>query len=500
MNLTVNIAEIDKSTLINWESLNLSDVINAGANTIAFEISIHAGQTYRPKELDEVEILDGSVKLFSGKIISISDSVAGKLTTQTITVKDWTSETDRITVNDHLSNMTVDAIFAYFAATYLPGTDVTISNVDCAVVIPSIYFKSISMSKAIQMMAEKLNYSWYIDYDKDIHFFAKNSEVSPFNLDATSGNFVWDSLEITINTTQLRNSVLVEGGNMTSSTTKTKYHTGDGTQKTFNTDYQFASKPVVTVGGVTKTVGIDNLDNDADYNCLWNFEQKYIRFVSASASAAAIQLVGYPLIPIMVLVEDLASIAKYKKYEYKITDNTIATEAEALQYAQAQIDAYGMPFKEARFVTYQSGIKSGQTISVNLADRDINETFIVQRVAMTLLSQTEGEYTVELATLRSIGIVDFLQKMISEQNKNAKVSDTEVLKKYTQLNETIEVTEEINLVDPIYRDDVTVSVTEEIVKDPLGAGVMPDFVLAPYMPTSNTDPKREFCLDTCPLG
>ncbi len=494
MDLTININGTDKSSLISWESLRIVDAVNDTANTCSFDIKIHTGQTYKPEILDTIEILDGTEKIFSGKITGISDRADGLVITQTITAKDWTSELDRVTVTERYKDMTVGEIIADLIATVLAGTGVTGTNIDCSIEVSSIAFNSIAVTKAIQTLAEQVNYSWYIDYDKDIHFFAKNTELAPFNLDDTSGNFVWDSLELDNDISQLRNVVIIRGGDKTSTTVCSKFHTGDGSQTTFNTDYKYANKPTVTVNGVSMTVGIDNIDSDADYDCLWNYEQKYIRFVTAPADEAAIQIAGYPLVPIVVQVEDVASISKYGRYEFKKIDKSIKTAEEAKQYAEAQLEAYGKSIREGSFTTYRSGLKSGQTININIISRSISESFIIQRVSLSPMSQSEGEWSIELATMRSIGIVSFLQSLLLGDSKTITVDDNEVLEKYLQDTQEVAVGEEIKILSP-EEDFAEIGVGEDVVKDPFGVGVMPEYVFSPYMPESNTDPLREAYFD-----
>lgn len=63
------------------------------------------------------------------------------------------------------------------------------------------------------------------------------------------------------------------------------------------------------------------------------------------------------------------------------------------------------------------------------------------------------------------------------------------------ISETAQVTEIITKLSP-YTDQQTAQVTESISKDPLGAGVSPEWALGPYVPTGHTDTKREGNLDT----
>jgi hypothetical protein len=79
------------------------------------------------------------------------------------------------------------------------------------------------------------------------------------------------------------------------------------------------------------------------------------------------------------------------------------------------------------------------------------------------------------------------------------LNENAVLKKYYLDYQTVQVNEEVNLATE-QEDHQTIEVTESIEKDPFGAGVRPIFVLAPYVPTGHSDPKREFCLDTGELS
>lgn len=93
----------------------------------------------------------------------------------------------------------------------------------------------------------------------------------------------------------------------------------------------------------------------------------------------------------------------------------------------------------------------------------------------------DGIWKVDLATLRTMGIIAFLQKLLIDQNKLIVVADNEVLEKYYVDNQNVQVTELIALHTEL-EDHQDIQITERLTKDPLGAGVAPDFVLAPYTP------------------
>lgn len=487
MNITVTIATIDRTDYIAWESFNIENILNSQVDTCSFELIMKPDSVFSLDVGDEIEATDGGDTIFAGVIAQLEKTVDGLVIKYKVTAKDWTTYLDRVLVVEKYENMTVDDIIADINSNYLSGF--TITNVDCAIIIASITFNRLPVSKCLDLLAEQLNYSWYIDYAKDIHFFAKNSEAAPYGLTDDNGNYVYNSLAIMDDLSQMRNRVFVRGGEYVGNLRDENF-IGDGTKKTFPLGNKFSELPAVTVGGSSKTVGIDFLNQDTDFDCLWNFNEKYIRFVNAPAGAAAIVVTGTPLIPIIVQVQDDASIAEFGVYEFAKTDKTIKTKEEAKQYAISQLEAYADKVSEGSFETYISGLRSGQIINVQSTKRGLDEDYLIQRVGLSMRGPSDGVWKVELATLRTMGIIAFLQKLLIDQNKQIVVSDNEVLEKYFVDNQTVQVTEEITRLAP-YEDFQDVSVEESIEKDPMGAGVAPIFVLAPHVPTSHADPKRE---------
>lgn len=487
MNIVVKINGTDRTNYISWPSFQKEDIINNEVDNCTFDTKRYGSKTFKPAVGDEVEVKDGSTFIFAGVVMQVTEEIEGVLLKYRVQCKDWTHYLDRVFVVERYDDMTVEDIIANINTNYLSGF--TIANVNCPITVKSITFNRLPISKCLQILAEQVNYSWYVDYEKDIHFFAKNSEIAPFNLTDTNGNYTFSSLMVKDDLSQIRNRVYVRGGEIEGASRAESY-TGDGSKTTFALANKFSKKPTVTVGGVSKTVGIDFLDQDASFDCLWNYNEKYIRFVSAPAASAAVSVSGLPLYPLIVQVEDLASIAQYGVYEFSLVDKTIRTSDEAKQYASAQLEAYAKKISEASFETYESGLRSGQVVNIQSDIRGIDENYLIQRVNLVMRTPTDGLWQIELATTRTIGIIDFLQRLLLSQNKQIVVSENEVIEKYFLDYQDIE-TEEVITLKTIDHVDETVEVTEEIEKDPFGPGVPPDWVWSPYKPTSNSDPKRE---------
>lgn len=495
MNITVNIESVNRTSLIEWSNFTVQDNKDDQPNFLTFTIKCHAGQTYKPSAGDTVEVLDSATKIFAGTIVQVRQTIEAKVTTYQCTAKDKTLDIEKVYITERYNNMTVDAIIADMATNYLSG--ITTSNVDCPIVIETIAFVSVPVSRAIQQLARLLNYSWYVDYDGDIHFFAKNQEPAPFDLTDAAHHHIDSSLEITDDISQLKNRVTVRGAEMVATNTRTKTHiySSTSTERTFATDYKFASIPTVKVNTVTKTVGVENLDKDVDFQFMWDFNQKYIRATSGITlvNNDKIEITSYPYIPIFVQVEDSLSILELGGdpagvYEFEKVNKEIKSEEEAKQYAEAQIEAYANQIREGGFQTYDSGLKSGQTMTINLTGRGINDKFVIQRVTLNMRKPNDGVWSVDLATYKTIGIITYLQNQLL--NEKITINEDEILKKFYLDNQFIQVTELITTVTK-KQDYQSVQVTEDISKDPFGA-IPPLFVLAPHTVSGHTDQKREF--------
>ncbi|MDD4609454.1 MAG: hypothetical protein PHY71_04790 [Bacteroidaceae bacterium] len=489
MSLIIKINEVDITNLVNWETIEITDNINEKVNLCNFQIVKKGSQTYVPTIGQEVEIKDGSTFFFAGTIVKISrELTASKIEVYNLECKDWTQEADRYLITERYTNKTVDYIINDLVTNY--ATDFTDNNVDCPIVMGSITFNNLTLSQCIKKLSEAVNYFWDIDYEKDIHFFAKATKTASFGLTDTNDNYIPMSLSLLEDLSQLRNTVKVKGGEMTGSL-RTETFDGDGSKTTFVLANKFSSLPTVLVGGVAKTVGVDHIDAEADFDCFWNYNEKYLRFkVAPAVGSNNISISGNPLIPIIVQVEDIVSVANYGSYEFYIEDTSITSLDEAKQRAQANLEAYGSKLVEGSFSTYTDGLKSGQVINIQSDIREIDESYLIQSVRMTMITPEKRVYNVDVASMRTLGIIYFLQELLLQGRKEVDDDQNDVLYKYYQVNEIAQVTEEIS-VEEAMEDFKTIGVQESIRKDPFEV----IWVLSKYEPVDDNDPKRQFKLN-----
>lgn len=429
MSIVVTIEGTDRTSAVIFNSVRKTDVLNQQVDTLEFMVRKFGAQTYVPSLGDEVVVTKDGVSIFGGVVVRINESLrSAKILDYQIQCNDYSQFLKRELVTERYENETVGDIIDHLVANYT--TDgFTTTNVTGALTIESISFNRLNVADCLQKLADALSYVWYVDYDKDIHFFPKNTEPGQALTDASS-NFIFDSLEIMEDLTQIRNVVLVQGGERESETPRTEVHDGDGTKSQFSLANKYASKPTVTVGGVAQTVGVEFLDDDASFDVMWNFNEKYLRFTAGNTPASGtnnIEVSGIYLYPIVVNVPNNASIAEFGRYEFAITDKSIRSQDEAIRRAIAELQSYQNELYEGFFRTYNDGFRSGQVISINSTQRGKAISVLVQSVTARMRDPLgeSFEYGVRFATLKSIGIIEYLQNQL--RSKEVIVDDQETL-------------------------------------------------------------------------
>lgn len=457
MSLVITIDGVDRTSIIDTRSLQIKDKLNNRTNECTFAIKKYGSEGIKPSLDDEVIVTLNGTVIFGGVIVSYDESVEGKnVLNYDITCKDYSQYLNRRLVTERYEDMTINDIIADLLDVY--AEDFTNNNVIAPVTIDSISFNRITVSQCLDKLAKLVSYSWYIDNEKDIHFFSKNTEVSPFNITDTSNNYIYESLNINKDLSQIRNKIIVQGGEEVG-VERSQSFDGDGTNNIFTLAYKYSSLPTVTVDSVAQNVGIENLQNEASYNVMWDFNQKTLRFTTGNEPASGtnnIVVTGTPLYPILVQVPSPVSIGEYGVYEYAITDRTIKSRDEAIDRAIAELTAYGESISEGSFKTYRSGLRAGQTITVNSALRGINEGFLIQDVTFKVVT-TKSEakinyiYDVNLATLKTIGIIEVLQRLLLDEELSE--GEQEVLLTYLQFSDSFSLADvlgEIETTSPPY--------------------------------------------------
>lgn len=493
MAFVLNINSVDLSGQLVPKSLKITDVIDSKVNTCKFQLEKLSSET-KPEEGQEIVITKDSVKMFAGFITSCREAEIGEadLLIYNITAIDYSHYLQRKKVAENYQDKTLKQIVEDIVSNYVDSS-VTTNNVDTGPTIASINFSYIHPLACFEKLARVTNYSWYIDYDKDIHFFRVENNPAPEQLTENSLN--WRDLVVTPDISQLRNRVYVRGGNYLS-TEQTQSFEADGEEDT----WWLKAKPknlTIKEDTVSKTIGIENLQDEGSYDYMMNYQEKSIRRVAGKPSSGTVIECKFKYY-IRVLVECLedTSIDAMKAlnlggdgiYDHFINDDSILTKEEARKRAQADLADYSDPLIEGQFETTTSALesgsifRSGQLLTINIDSRSLNNTYVIQKVVTKSINEDNYIYEIHFGG-RLLGLVDFL-KNIAE--KEIYLDADEVVEKVRTIREEVSISESVTK----YSDkQITeeVSIGENVRHNPFNP---PDWVLAYYTPTGEADSKR----------
>lgn len=436
--LTLKINTIDRSSSVDWSSLSWVSILTKEVDRFEFNIKKTSAKTI-PALGDTIELLEDGLKLFGGILVERNEKIIGGiLIGYDCRAKDWSAKLDGKLVVKSYANQTADAIVQNIIITYTTGF--TVVNVKPSVSVGSIKFNYEQVSRALTQLADQINWDWYVDPDKDIHFFDEETATAPFNLDDTSGNYEWATLEINNTILNLKNYVFVRGGEYKktiSEANSVDSYLGDGTKKTFQLAYKY-DNITVKKGGVVQTIGTDQQTDPATVDLLYNFNEKFIKFTAAPANAATVVIFGDAFIPIIAAVRDQGSIATYGEFQQAKIDKSIASVSEAQSRAKTELKKYSESTFEARFKTTKTGLRVGQQIQVGSVIRGFpTKKFKINRINGKARGNDHMEYEVFLIASGEITFTDIMVGLLSKDNKNITIATNEVLQRLEVFSEGI---------------------------------------------------------------
>lgn len=486
MSIQVKINDIDKTNTIVNESLVVNLNLNNIVDTAQFKI-IKKDVTV-PEFNDDIKIYDGAVKILGGKILSVNQRPLSNAEGIEYNIKcvDHNWEFDKTLVSRTYTSETVADIISDLVSSFASGF--TNVNATSDFVIDKIVFNQVPLGQCLQRLADILQYNWYIDPDKDAHFFPRNVESAPFKItdddtDADYGKHIVGSLQIIDDGSQMINVVKVRGGKYEGSTFTDSITVNGNDTKSFLVDYKF-SNFTVKLNTVAQTVGIDNINDFTSYDVLYNYQEKSFRFENNLSDSDVVEYSGNPKTPVLAIAKDSASIAKYGiEIEKLIEDNSIEDKATARQRARAELLTFANSIVDARVRTYESGLKAGQTIKVYNSRFNIDEDLIIKSVKFSQYGHDTFQYSLDLVSTKRYTLIEMLQSLLTPDPKQA--DDAEVDENMITDLVDITVLEELTIISPVeYNVDITVS--ENYYTSPTER----TWVLGYYFPTSQSDIKR----------
>jgi len=436
MAYSITVGGVDRTADIIAKSITIEDVINDKQNTCRFQLMDLSGSG-APQTDDEIIItLADNTRIFAGYIVSVvlAKKNRGSVLFEVSSV-DYARLLDQNLVHQTYEDMTDQAIIQSIIDEYCAGLGISYTNVLLSVTISQVSYNYLQVSQVFKKICDLTGRNWYIDYNKDVHYFPLTTNTTPFNIDNTNDEYI--DLKISKNSAQLKNRVYVRGGTKLSDYT-TYSVKGDGVARSF----PLPDKPhsvSITVNGSAKTLGIKNI-HTSGYDWYLNYDEKYLEQDTGGSvltSSDTLAITYKYDIPILVALEHTASIADNGIKEFAIFDKSITTTDAARDRASAELTDYANAIIEGSFRTHTAGFISGQYININLSEYGINDNYIVQKVVARSIGAGNFIYDISLASSKTMGIIRFLIELL-ESNKNLiDLDENEVVDELFELTDSL---------------------------------------------------------------
>ncbi len=301
---------VDISNSVDWKTIDCVQVLTKENASLKFNVRQNAanlpGVTV-PVIGDIVKLYDPSGLIFGGTVTEVEATIEGLMITNQITVSDWGYLFNGTLVK---KNYAADGSRRHRhrhrddTSARARGSRRTTSSAATSSSPPSNSTIS-SRRKHCSRSRTSIGWDWYIDANKDIHFFLGDVEdavgeggSAPIVVNQSGGSsgsdIQWNSLDIDLNLQNMQNSVYVIGGmyikTFTAANTIDTFPT-DGVRQFFSVSYSYFaptdSNPyenpiIVTLDGVAQTVGTANSTDPSTVQVLYNDQQKWIQFTEGA--------------------------------------------------------------------------------------------------------------------------------------------------------------------------------------------------------------------------
>ncbi|MBT9134885.1 MAG: hypothetical protein DDT38_01627 [Firmicutes bacterium] len=257
-------------------------------------------------------------------------------------------------------------------------------------------------------------FSWNISYTRDLHFFARETNVAPF---ALTNNF--RDMQVKRTREQYRNQQIVRAG-QDQTDVRTERFRGDGTLKSFLLSLPVATVPTVTVNGTAQTVGIRGLETGRAW--YWQkgdstITQDDVPAALGTADNLAVTYRGqFPILLVAQKTDEIRTRAAVEGgtgiYEALFNDQNIDGVILAEQKAEGLLRRYGRIPQTVTCETDAPGLAAGQMITITVPAHNLHGQYLIDSVQAVDIAGRLMRYRVRALDGEHLGgWVEFFQAM-----------------------------------------------------------------------------------------
>jgi len=376
-------------------SLNIQEVAN-GVNTMRAAFKSVAG-AFRPALGADIVITRDAVRVWGGFVDKTAESGAdGQPIDDIETLVDsvaYNSIGERRFVYETIAaGSTLKQALQQLEPYVTPyGVSLSGSQVN-GPTLPEVVIDGDRFIDVINRLSQLTGFIGGIDYNKSLRMVQFGDLSAPFNVIDGDGNHVGD---ITVERSREKyfNRVVLKYGKAGPLVLQTEAHTGNGVLATFPVELPVAGPfaPVATEDGAI-AYGVVNYNDgttesiggqSAPAGFLWEYDPDANTITRRSGAVG--NTVGFVFrydaqFPQTVIVEDASEISLNGLYETVVVREDIFDKTEATETAETYLSQFLQILTTVKFDTYGAGLHPGQTITLTIADRNVNGQYLITEV------------------------------------------------------------------------------------------------------------------------
>jgi hypothetical protein len=442
----------DVTLMLKPNSLTIIDRINS--RSMASIKLVDKNGNYHPSPGQPVEIYDNANGLIFGGMIETPEEenpLFTNLLNLPVSCVDNQALADRHLIAESYDNTLCGDIVRDMLTKKLSQDGVIAGVIHDGPTVSRAVFPYLSVSSALDELAELAGYSWWITHDKKLNFVARETFKSPWDITDTSPI---RNLTVKKDKSQYRNRQYIRAGQDITDI-QTERFKGDGEQQTYTIGFKLAKVPTLKVNGVIQTVGIRGVDDGKQW--YWNKNEKEItqdRTGTPLTSSDTLEIEYYGYFPILVVADDTTSINERKSveggsgiYESIEEQASIDSADAALDIARGKLRKFARINRSITFETDKTGLQAGQIITVDLPIHNVsNAEFLIEAVSISEFTP-EGDlrYRVTAVDGESVGGWTTFFKRLAHMGGTFTIRENEVLVKLKTMTDRVSVSDTLTV-------------------------------------------------------
>ncbi len=451
----ITIGGVEVTDSVGRNSLAITNVLRRQMDTCEFRL-LNTAVT----EWSEVVVYgeDAATKEFGGYLVEIEEEQPHEVKTVMCRCQDYSVLLATKLVTQDYESKTDKYIIQNLVNTYLPGEGINVTTyVAQSRTITRIVFERMSVLACIQEICKLTDYDFYIDPDKNLHYFNKETNLAPFTLSTQPD---WSaSVPYRLEThhtdgSEIVNRVTVEGGTYLSND-EYFYLAGNGEQTEFNLTRGLHAPMSETGVQIWRNdgsdavpvwtplvVGVLYVHQFADgYDVLYGWSEKVLVFeVAPSLLKYAARIYGRYDVPVLVRRRSQQSYDQYGRwFDGVVKDESLSSQEAAQLKAWAVLWEKAFAVTRGRLATYYQGLRSGQAVRIIHDKLGIDDYWLIRQVTARPISPQHWQYTVEYGEYNP-SVVDLLISI-------KKMADRHLIRDDEEMNDVLDEEEDVTLIE-----------------------------------------------------